>query len=159
MPREQEEETELLPNALSLLPSRKASVKSEGEITTLAISLQQPWASLLAMGHCHWVGLSWKTDYRGKLVICSTKKVSGAALARYINIATYLGIDLDEHSWESLPRGKAIAVCDLVECLLITPELITQPSHQELDCGDWQLGHYAWRLENVQPIEPIPVSS
>ncbi len=48
-----------------------------------AISLWQPWASLLVMGLKHWLNMSWKTDYRGKLVICSAKKVSGAALAQY----------------------------------------------------------------------------
>ena len=34
----------------------------------------------------------------------------------------------------------------------MTPEFIAQQSQTEILCGDWQLGRYAWKLENIQPI-------
>ena len=42
--------------------------------TLKAISLWQPWASLIPLGLKHYETRSWKTNYRGKLLICSTAK-------------------------------------------------------------------------------------
>lgn len=38
-----------------------------------AISLHQPWASLVALGIKKYETRSWSTKYRGKLLICSTQ--------------------------------------------------------------------------------------
>ncbi|CCQ65412.1 hypothetical protein CWATWH0402_4143 [Crocosphaera watsonii WH 0402] len=40
-----------------------------------AISLHQPYASLIAMGLKKFETRSWSTNYRGKLVICAAKKI------------------------------------------------------------------------------------
>jgi hypothetical protein len=39
-----------------------------------AISLHQPWASLVALGIKRYETRSWSTKFRGKLLICSAKK-------------------------------------------------------------------------------------
>lgn len=41
-----------------------------------AISLHQPWASLVALGIKKYETRSWETKYRGKLLICSAKRHS-----------------------------------------------------------------------------------
>ena len=52
----------------------------------------------------------------------------------------------------------AIAVCDLTDCIEMTEEFIKQQTETEIICGDWQVGRFAWKLENVQPIDPpIPL--
>jgi hypothetical protein len=40
-----------------------------------ALSLWQPWASLVVAGTKHWETRSWSTDYRGLLAIHATKRV------------------------------------------------------------------------------------
>ena len=56
------------------------------------------------------------------------------------------------------PHGCAIAICDLVDCIEMTSEFIAQQSQTEILCGDWQIGRYAWKLKNIQPItEPFAV--
>src|SRR3972149_12240119 len=45
----------------------------EGEGVMKAISLWQPWASLIAVGAKKYETRSWDTPYRGPLVICASK--------------------------------------------------------------------------------------
>ena len=129
---------------------------STSKPTTLkAISLWQPWASLISLGLKHYETRSWKTKYRGKLLICSTLN-NPKHRREYLKIKD----DLQLPSWneENFPHGQAIAICDLVDCIEMTPDSIAEQSRTEILCGDWQVGRYAWKLENIQPItEPFAV--
>jgi phage N-6-adenine-methyltransferase len=121
-----------------------------------AISLWQPWASLIPLGLKHYETRSWKTNYRGKLLICSTATNTKLEYQQYLKICEELQLP----SWEqtNFPHGCAIAVCDLVDCIEMTQSFIEQQSTTEILCGDWQVGRYAWKLENIQPItEPLAV--
>ncbi|MEM7555211.1 MAG: DNA N-6-adenine-methyltransferase [Cyanobacteria bacterium P01_A01_bin.84] len=143
--------------------TRSALVKEPaGEYSTTtantlkAISLWQPWASLIKLGLKHYETRSWKTKYRGKLLICSTAKSTKDQYQQYLKIGSEVKLpDWDETNF---PRGYALAVCDLVDCIEMTPEFISQQSQTEILCGDWQVGRYAWKLKNIQPItEPFAV--
>jgi hypothetical protein len=122
-----------------------------------ALTLSQPWASLFSFGLKHWETRSYRTSYRGQVVICSSAEVSGIQCAEYIRIAHHHHLNLDQFPWDSLPRGYALAIANLTDCQLITPDLISQQSALELDCGHWPQGYYAWKLEDIQPIDPIPI--
>ena len=124
---------------------------STSKSTTLkAISLWQPWASLVPLGLKHYETRSWKTNYRGKLLICST--VNNSKHHReYLKIKDEL--QLPAWNEENFPHGCAIAICDLTDCVEMTPEFIAQQSQTEILCGDWQVGRYAWKLENIQPLD------
>ena len=99
---------------------------------------------------------SWKTNYRGKLLICSTGKLTKKQYQQYLKIGNSL--ELPVWSEINFPCGKAIAVCNLVDCIPMTPSFIAQQSETEVLCGDWEVGRYAWKLENIQPItEPFAV--
>jgi DNA N-6-adenine-methyltransferase (Dam)/ASCH domain len=126
---------------------------STSTVSSKAISLWQPWASLIPLGLKHYETRSWKTEYRGKLLICSTA-VNSKQHKEYLKICDELGLP----AWSDFPHGKAIAVCDLVDCVPMTAEFIASQSRTEILCGDWQVGRYAWKLENIQPItEPFAV--
>ncbi|MEM6399813.1 MAG: DNA N-6-adenine-methyltransferase [Cyanobacteria bacterium P01_D01_bin.116] len=123
--------------------------------TLKAISLWQPWASLITLGLKHYETRSWKTKYRGKLLICSTAKNS-KHYREYLKVKDKLQLP----PWDetNFPHGCVIAICDLVDCIEITSDFINQQSQTEILCGDWQVGRYAWKLENIQPItEPFAV--
>jgi hypothetical protein len=118
-----------------------------------AISLWQPWASLIPLGLKHYETRAWKTNYRGKLLICSTAENS-KHYDEYLKICSQLQLP----SWSNFLHGQAIAICDLVDCIEMTPEFMAQQSYTEILCGDWQVGRYAWKLEKIQAIkEPFPV--
>lgn len=141
-----------------------------------AITLWQPWASLLACGAKEFETRSWATSYRGPIAIhAAAKKPSGiwGAIEPIIDrVRELLHItDPDE-----LPRGAVIATAELVGCYKIVryggrglsgndPGWIDDdekgiyfPSEQELMFGDWTPGRYAWELADVKILpEPIPV--
>ena len=123
-----------------------------------AISLHQPWASLIAMRLKKFETRSWLTNYRGKLVICAAKKNTLQQQSSYEDLASSLLLDLTVQPWSSLPLGMAIAVVDLTDCIEMTDEFIDEQSEAELLCGHWESGRFAWKLENVQPLpQPLPI--
>ncbi len=146
-----------------LTPTPRSSIQREQESglrlfnhSLKAISLWQPYCSLIALGIKQYETRSWKTNYRGKLLICSTAKLTKKQYQQYWKICS--SVELPDWNEINFPCGKAIAVCDLVDCIPITPSLITQQSETEIKSGDWEVGRYAWKLENIQPItEPFAV--
>ncbi|MBP0015307.1 MAG: ASCH domain-containing protein [Roseofilum sp. SID3] len=42
--------------------------------TFAALSVWQPWASLIAQGHKEYETRNWATNYRGEILICAAKK-------------------------------------------------------------------------------------
>ncbi|MDJ0598141.1 MAG: ASCH domain-containing protein [Crocosphaera sp.] len=126
--------------------------------TVKAISLHQPWASLIAMGFKHYETRNWSTNYRGQLVICAAKKNTKQQRLDYEDLALELGIDLSVYPWENLPLGKAIAICKLTDCIKMTDKFIEKQSDAEQMCGHWELGRFAWKLDNISPLSPpIPI--
>lgn len=105
-----------------------------------ALSVRQPWASYIACGlkSIEVRNRPWK--YRGKLVICATKRP----------VITLEGFD------HSLPRGKALAVVDLVDCRPLRQEDAKAAGLGRLSLRDC-LGQWAWVLNNAQEVEPVLV--
>lgn len=106
-----------------------------------AITIWQPYAQAIALGLKKYETRRWSTKYRGKIAIhCSVKKLSPdcRALAEKYGIA------------DKLNYGTVIAICDLVDCILMTDDFIKQQSQTELDFGNWVVGNYAWKLNILE---------
>lgn len=115
-----------------------------------AFTLWQPWATLIEQEIKRIETRSWSTSYRGPIAIHAAKK------------PIYTGspelLDLLQKGIEP-PLGAVIAIANLVDCVEMTPEFIAQQSEQELKCGDWQPGRFAWVLEIIRPVvPPIPAT-
>lgn len=87
-----------------------------------AISLWQPWATLVAVGNKHETR-SWGTSYRGDVLICSTKTTPRDVFAKattdpkiYSRMACW-GHTIRKEWPESYPHGVALAVVELFDCL------------------------------------------
>jgi phage N-6-adenine-methyltransferase len=118
-----------------------------------AISLWQPWASLISLGLKHYETRSWNTKYRGKLLICATASNSKER-NEYLKIKDKLQLP----PWETFTHGCALVLCDLVDSIEMTESFIGQQSQTEILCGDWQVGRFAWKLENIQLLaQPFAV--
>ena len=108
-----------------------------------AISIIEPYASLIREGIKHIETRSWKTNYRGQIYIHAS--------------STRIPVEY----WHLLPlvsetrKGFIIAKANLVDCIEMTDDWIETLSETEKACGFYSAGRYAWILEDIEPIEPI----
>lgn len=120
-----------------------------------AISLHQPWATLIAIGAKQWETRSWDTHYRGLLAIHAAKrKVNPWEVDATINpvlaAAGYPTLD-------SVPLGCIVCVVDLVD-VLYTQEAAKTGYFRDAEYayGNFAAFRFAWRLDNVRVIDNIP---
>lgn len=142
-----------------------------------AITLTQPWATLVAIGAKKIETRSWGTRYRGPLAIHAAKgtgdRQHSLELAQLcfnepfrscLHNAGYGGLF-------TLPRGAIIAVCELKTVLDISGALThyfvpidgvgnvdIPPGEPEASFGDYSENRFAWILTDVHALpEPITV--
>ena len=123
-----------------------------------ALTLWQPWASLVAIGVKTYETRSWSTRYRGQLAIHAAKRrteyMGGEPHKTMLSELNAAGI-----GWLELPLGRIVAICQLVECFPVEdlwPELLDLGNEQ--DFGNWSAGRYGWELRDIRMIDPpIPV--
>jgi hypothetical protein len=146
-----------------------------------ALSLWQPWASLVAFRAKRIETRSWGTPYRGDVLICASASMNEEA--RESCFDDHIEAVLEAHGIDpfdapkALPRGCVVAVARLAECRQITRHekdwsgrmLTFVPRHAEeltngvqISAEEFAFGYYApdrfaWFLENIRPLpEPIP---
>ena len=130
-----------------------------------AITLTQPWASLVAVGAKTIETRSWSTNYRGPLAIHAAKGwkradrdlllptgYGGTTNPFYRALSPFVpSVDAD--------RGHVIAIVTLIACRHIgwdglNPMTLTE---EERAFGNYQSGRYAWVLDNVRILAaPVP---
>ncbi len=128
-----------------------------------ALSLTQPWASLVIEGYKEYETRSWKTPYRGLLAIHASKGFPGCAKA-ILGDEDYDGDPFFtgalNRPTDELPLGAILGVVTLVDCFPTTAfplgsEAITD---RERAFGDWTATRFAWKLENAIHFQrPITV--
>ena len=95
---------------------------------------------------------SWKTNYRGRIYIhASSTKIPKTSKenAELMKLAANAEMDY----------GKIICSADLVDCIEMTDSYIRnlkEINYNEYVSGIYEVGRYAWILENVEVLnEPI----
>ncbi len=128
-----------------------------------AISLWEPWASLIRTGAKKWETRHWRTSYRGKLLICAAKrKHIGELLHLLADQRFQRGLaPLVKEFWAGvgicdLNFGKAVVIVDLTDCRP-TYDMTPEEIGTDVPFGDFSTGRYGWKLENLRVIEPFPV--
>lgn len=151
-----------------------------------AITLTQPWATLVAIGAKRIETRSWATAYRGPLAIHAAKGLGPVGGITGLHVicnrepfrtvlpSWHVNVLVRPDYW--LPRGKIIATCNLTACYRIpkTPQhypwrvadnhlLASYPvvippfqDDHERAFGDYAPGRYAWLLTDVQML-PEPI--
>ena len=128
-----------------------------------AITLHQPWASLIAAGYKQVETRSWPTTYRGPIVIHAGRTSPAEGMTAVDDAlravsGQLLGTRVIDDLWRTVyPLGCIVAVADIVDCVRMTEETIAEAGPLERALGDWRVDRYAWELANVRPIEPIVV--
>lgn len=94
-----------------------------------ALSLHQPYASLIAQGRKTIETRTWGTIYTGPLLICASKKPA----------------------MPSYPLGQALCVAYISGCRLMTE------ADEKAACCPFYPGARAWLIDRVVRIDPFPV--
>lgn len=113
-----------------------------------ALTIKEPWATLIIEGYKKYEFRSWKTNYRGKILI-------------------HAGLSLEKDQLEKFKdynlecsKGMIIGEAELVDCILVTDEFDKElKSIDPIVYGNsGHVQNYAWKLENVKKYdEGIPV--
>ncbi|MDY3757733.1 MAG: ASCH domain-containing protein [Bacilli bacterium] len=112
------------------------------------LSIKEPWASLIMNGTKKIETRSWKTKYRGEIYIhasLSKAKITKPEVYELIKDMNF-------------KCGYIICKCNLVDCIYMTDEYVNDMKtnhYEEYICGHYEVGRYAWIVEDVKVIEPI----
>jgi hypothetical protein len=120
-----------------------------------AISLYEPWATLIALGEKRYETRSWSTTYRGPLLICASKR--RLPIYQYPKIGKIqLALNKVNLLLENLNWGRAVCWVDLTE-VYQTEQVFLEPMGTEQYFGDFSSERFAWKLENVRRFKAPPV--
>lgn len=142
-----------------------------------AITLYQPWASLMAIGAKKIETRTWRSFYKGPIAIHSSLRVhvdelptDGSTRRRMLDALLPHLPEFDRPHRvtfrdviDVLPLGCILGIGNLTACLP-TGGFATWPvtgmpveTDDEWWFGNYQPGRYAWKIENVIALpEPIP---
>lgn len=115
------------------------------------ITIKQPFASLIAEGYKKYEFRTWKTKYRGDILIHAGKGIDKAAMKKF------------EAFNLSYPTGCIIAKAKLSDCVFIDSDM-KQKLKQEnslvysgvVNDDDWE--GFGFYLENIEKIDPISIN-
>jgi hypothetical protein len=95
-----------------------------------ALTIHQPWASLIITGEKTLENRGWRTKYRGPLLIHASQTIAPTRMAF------------------DLPRGVLLGIVDLIDCVPLA-DVAGQPFAE---------GPICWKLANPRPFSrPIPL--
>lgn len=138
---------------------QKVGGSQERMVHIKAITLFNPWATLMAMGLKKIETRSWATHYRGPLAIhagLNRKFVGGKFLTGLCQRNLCL-------LHQRLVFGAIVAIVLLTDCVRITYPL-SEPDREynpyricarnEIELGDYRVGRYMWITQFQKRIEP-----
>ena len=111
-------------------------------IVLKVLTLKQPWATLVAEGIKKYEFRSWKTNYRGKVLIHAGAGVEKKELEKF------------KDSNLDYPAKRIIAEVEIEDCLELNDELNNQIINEKnIAYGSKYRTGYAWKLNNVKKIK------
>lgn len=107
------------------------------------LTIKEPWATLIIDGYKKYEFRSWKTNYRGKILIHAGLSLEKDMLERFKDYNL------------NCSKGEIIGEAVLVDCILVNEEFNEQL--RKLDPVVYGRSNhvetYAWKLENVKKYE------
>lgn len=115
------------------------------------LTIKQPFASLIAEGIKEYEFRTWKTKYRGELLIHAGKGIDKKAMKEF-----------EKYNLE-YPSGCIIAKVNLTDCIFIDDQAremlqIKNPLVYESIIKHTEWKGFGFQLENVKKIEPISMN-
>lgn len=103
------------------------------------LTIKQPWASLIIDGYKKYEFRSWKTNYRGKILIHAGMSLEQDMVKRFE------GYNIDYE------LGAIIGEVEIVDCIKVTPEFNNELRYIDpiVYGRSNHVETYAWKLENI----------
>lgn len=114
-----------------------------------ALTIKEPYASIIMSGLKEYETRSWKTNYRGKIYIHASIKIDDDLKSRN---------DLQKLVYDNnitLKPGYILCEAYLDDCIYMNDMFIKNVSDKEKMVGRYELGRYAWHLSDIRVIEPV----
>ena len=110
------------------------------------LTIKEPWATLIIEGHKKYEFRSWKTNYRGKILIHAGMSIENDVLERFKDYNL------------KCSKGAIIGEAEITDCILVDESF--NKTIKELDPIVYgrsnHVENYAWKLENIIKYdEPI----
>lgn len=106
------------------------------------LTIKEPWASLIINGYKKYEFRSWKTNYRGKILIHAGKSIEKDQAKKFEKY------NLNYSSGEII--GEAI----IKDCIKVDKELDKKLREENnLVYGNNHIDNYAWKLENIKKYD------
>lgn len=123
------------------------------------ITIKQPFATLIAAGLKEYEFRTWKTKYRGDILIHAGKGIDKKAMKRY------------EHLKLDYPSGCIIAKATITDCIYVDDKMVELLKEKDplvyygiINKDDYKDRYnkswdgYGFKLENIEKIKPIEIS-
>ncbi|MEE0015023.1 MAG: ASCH domain-containing protein [Bacilli bacterium] len=105
------------------------------------LTLKQPWATLVAEGIKKYEFRSWKTNYRGKILIHAGTGIDKKELEKYKDLNL------------EFPSKRILAEVEIEDCLELNDELNKNIiAEKNIAYGSKYRTGYAWKLTNSKKI-------
>ena len=116
---------------------------------TLALSIRQPWASLILLAGKNIENRTWETRVRGPILIHAAKGMTKREYMEAMAFASFATcildpVRLDDLEPGHLPRGGIIGSVNLVDCVYQSD-------------SPWFQGPYGFALRDPKPLPFTPV--
>ncbi len=115
------------------------------------ITVKQPFATLIAEGLKEYEFRTWRTKFRGEILIHAGKGIDQKAMKRY------------EHLNLDYPLGCIIAKATITDCIHVDDEMIDMLKKKDplvyygmINKEDWD--GYGFKLENVSKTDLIKIN-
>lgn len=113
-----------------------------------ALSINQPWAWLIAAGHKDVENRNWNTGFRGEFLIHAGLKLDkDCADDLAINCHPVTGYGYEFGAPAPYQRGGIVGIAELYDVVTLNTGGRESP---------WFVGRYGFLLRNARPIEFIP---
>ena len=108
-----------------------------------ALTIKEPWASLIINGYKKYEFRSWKTNYRGKILIHAGKSLEKNQTIKFKDY------NLEYSS------GEIIGEAELVDCIKVTEEFNKELKkiNPIVYGNSGHVENYAWKLENIKKYD------
>lgn len=108
------------------------------------LTIKQPWATLIMQGNKRFEFRSWKTKYRGDLLIHAGKGIDKKSIER-----------LKKYLPEQLPSGKILGKVKLVDCIKCDEEFknMCLKENKDVYAKSSFDETYAWEIKDVEVFE------